>query len=66
MKQTAASSFGLSVAPDDYDTLDWSRMLRESVLKAYVGIVSGLRDGAKQEMLLQYICLLYTSDAADD
>lgn len=55
MKQAAESSVQLAVAADDYDTLDWLQLLRESVLEAYVGIVSGLRDGDKQELLLPYI-----------
>lgn len=55
MRQAAESSVSLRVAPDDYDTLDWLQLLRESILEAYVSIVSGLRDDGKQELLMPYI-----------
>lgn len=55
MKQAAESSVNMTVSPDDFDTMDWLHMLRESVLEAYVGMVSGLRDGGKQELLIPYI-----------
>lgn len=55
MKQAAESSVTMTVSADDYDTMDWLHLLRESVLEAYVGIVSGLRDDSKQELLMPYI-----------
>lgn len=51
LRQAAESSVTLQVAPDDYDTQDWIQMLRESVLEAFVCIVSGLKDDGRQEML---------------
>lgn len=55
MKLAAESSVAMTVAADDYDTMDWLLHLRESVLEAYIGIVSGLRDENKQELLMPYI-----------
>lgn len=55
MKQAAESSVNMTVTSEDFDTLDWLHVLRESVLEAYVGIVSGMRDEDKQDLLMPYI-----------
>lgn len=55
MRQAAESSVQLEVEADDYDTIDWVFALRESILEAYTGIVSGLKDDRKEEILLPYL-----------
>lgn len=55
MKQAAQSSVTITVDPEDYDTIDWVVSLRESIFEAYIGIINGLRDGNKQELLAPYV-----------
>lgn len=55
MKEAAQSSFSLTVDPDDYDTIDFVVALRESIFEAYIGIINGLRDENKQELLLPHV-----------
>lgn len=55
MKQAAESSMHLEVSTDDLDSMDWVQLLREAVLEAYTGIVSGLKDEGKQELLMPYL-----------
>ena len=40
---------------DDDDMIDYINQLRESVLDAYIGIITGLHDGGKLSLLLSYI-----------
>lgn len=43
-------------APDDDEELiDYVNILREGILEGYTGIVQGLKDGNKQELLMPYI-----------
>ncbi|CDF33511.1 unnamed protein product [Chondrus crispus] len=51
MKQAAESSVQVNVLPDDFDTQEWLLLLRESIFEAYIGIINGLRDEGKQELL---------------
>ena len=44
-----------SVPDDDEDLLDYVNQLREGVLEAYTGIIQGLKDGNKAEIIAQYI-----------
>lgn len=55
MSQAAESSVHMEITAGDYDTLDWVHLLRESVLEAYTGILSGLKDDGKQEALRPYV-----------
>lgn len=52
MKQAAQSSLQMDVPVDDFDTIDWVHMLREALLEAITGIVGGLKDEGKQELLM--------------
>ena len=43
-------------APDDDDDLiDYVNMLREGILEAYTGIIQGLKDGNRTDLLVPYI-----------
>lgn len=55
MQQAARSSISVEVSPDDYDTQDWILSLRESIFEAYIGIINGLRDDNKQNLLAPYV-----------
>lgn len=55
MKQAAESSAQVDVLPEDYDTQEWLLQLRESIFEAYIGIINGLRDEGKQELLAPYV-----------
>lgn len=52
MQQAATSSVQMEINTDDYDTIEWVMMLREAIFEAYIGIVSGLKDASKQELLM--------------
>ncbi|EIM24156.1 ARM repeat-containing protein [Wallemia mellicola] len=41
--------------PNNYDLIDYVATLRESILEAYVGIVSGLKVADKSNLLLPYL-----------
>jgi importin subunit beta-1 len=44
------------VSPEeDDDTIDYINQLRESILEAYSGIIQGLNDANKANMLIQYV-----------
>ncbi|KAF8901570.1 armadillo-type protein [Mucidula mucida] len=45
---------GLEVNPLDYDLVDYVAQLREGILEAYTGIVTGLKNTPKVEILLPY------------
>ncbi|KAF9028063.1 karyopherin Kap95 [Hymenopellis radicata] len=45
---------GLEVNPLDYDLVDYVAQLREGILEAYTGIVTGLKNTAKVDILLPY------------
>lgn len=55
MRQAAESSVHMEVVAEDYDTSEWVVQLRESIFEAYIGIIHGLRDEGKQEMLAPYV-----------
>lgn len=55
MRQAAESSVQLEISADDYDTLEWVHLVREAVVEAYTGIVTGLKDEGKQELLMPYL-----------
>lgn len=55
MKEAAESSVRLTVAADDYDMQDWVQQLQESVLEAYVSILSGMRDESKQDAMSPHL-----------
>lgn len=55
MEQAAYSSVSINVEAEDYDMIDWVVALRESIFEAYTGIINGLRDDEKQEMLAPYV-----------
>jgi len=44
-----------SVPEDDEDLIDYVNQLREGVLEAYTGIIQGLKDGNKVEIIAPYI-----------
>jgi len=44
-----------SVPEDDEDLMDYVNQLREGVLEAYTGIIQGLKDGNKVEIIAPYI-----------
>eukprot|EP00177_Eucheuma_denticulatum_P001623 GFKZ01002918.1.p1 GENE.GFKZ01002918.1~~GFKZ01002918.1.p1 ORF type:complete len:900 (-),score=168.63 GFKZ01002918.1:226-2877(-) len=55
MKQAAESSVRMEVSPEDYDSQEWILQLREAIFEAYIGIINGLRDEGKQELLTPYV-----------
>jgi importin subunit beta-1 len=46
---------GTQAPDDDEEMIDYINTLREGILEAYTGIVQGLKDGNKVEILLPYI-----------
>jgi len=45
-----------TVAPEgDDDLIDYVNMLREGILEAYTGIIQGLKDGGRTDLMLPYI-----------
>lgn len=52
MQEAAEASVMMIFSPDDYDTQDWLLALRESIFEAYIGIINGLRDENKQDLLM--------------
>lgn len=55
MRQAAESSVRMEVSMEDYDTVEWVLALRESIFEAYIGIINGLREDSKQELLMPYV-----------
>jgi len=41
--------------PDDEELIDYVYLLRDGILEAYTGIIQGLKDGGRDEVLLPYI-----------
>ncbi|SCV73049.1 BQ2448_6974 [Microbotryum intermedium] len=45
----------VQVDPSNYDLIDYVTTLREALLEAYTGIVSGLKTGSKSDIILPYL-----------
>jgi len=46
---------GTQAPDDDEEMIEYINTLREGILEAYTGIVQGLKDGGKVEIIIPYI-----------
>jgi len=68
LKQASQTVVNTNLESDDYDLIEYMNLLREGILEAYTGIIQGLRDDGKGDLISPHVntILLLISHVARD